>query len=208
MTKTNVSGTLDQAAGFVIVALTMVEMFTVPRQYFVLGSIVSTSSMICASYLLTKNVRLFNWAPWRLALGIAFALLLYLIFYLGNFAIQNFNVLGMGSSNELTIYGLFANAQTPVLIVVFLFDAVGFESYFRGNLQRKFATRLGIGSVFVVAMMDALIHLSTFNPLFPATTFVADSIWGLNYYFTRDLYSTIICHFLWDIMIFILLPIH
>ena len=38
---------LAQISGFVIVALTMIEMFTVPKSYFVLGSIVSTVAMAC-----------------------------------------------------------------------------------------------------------------------------------------------------------------
>ena len=208
LTESATRENFGQVAGFLIVALTMIEMFTIPREYFVFGSIVSTSSMICVSYLLFRSAALFKWGTWRLAMAVGFAIALYWVFYLGNFAITNFHLLGMNLSNEQGIYGLFKNTQTPILVIVFLLDAIGFESYFRGNLQRIFAARLGLGSVFAAAAVDALIHFSTFNPLFPATTFVADSIWGLNYRFTKDLYSAIACHFLWDVMIFILLPIH
>jgi len=103
---------------------------------------------------------------------------------------------------------LFSNTPTPLLVLILALDAVGFESYFRGNLQTIFSKRIGVGSVFVVALIDAAIHISTLNPLFPATVIVADSVWGLNYYFTRDLYSNIASHFLWDLLVFILLPIH
>lgn len=186
----------------------MIEMFVIPRQYFVLGSIVSTSTMICVALLLTRYRELFRPAYWRFGIGILLAFLLYFIFYAGNLAIKTQGLLGMGVSNEQSIYGLFSNTPAPLLVIVFLLDAIGFESYFRGNLQSLFAARLGVGSVFVVALIDSLIHFSAMNPLFPATTFVADSVWGLNYYVTKDLYSTIASHFLWDIMIFMLLPIH
>jgi len=100
------------------------------------------------------------------------------------------------------------NVPTPLLVVVLALDAIGFETYFRGNLQTVFSKKIGVGSVFVVALVDAIIHISTMNPLFPATVIVSDSVWGLNYYTTKDLYSNIASHFLWDLLVFILLPIH
>ena len=123
-------------------------------------------------------------------------------------AVKNLNLFGVSASNEQSIYGLFSGTATPLLVVVFALDAIGFESFFRGNLQTIFSKRIGIGSVFLVAIIDAAIHLSAMNPLFPATVIVADSVWGLNYYITKDLYSNIASHFLWDLLVFVLLPIH
>jgi membrane protease YdiL (CAAX protease family) len=199
----------SQVFGFAIVALTMVEMFTVPKDYFVLGSIVSTSAMFCVAFLLSDQTgQKFRPALWRFAMGIGMAFLLYAIFQGGNLAVTNLKLFGVSSSNELSIYGLFSSVPTPLLVFVLALDAIGFESYFRGNLQNLFSKRIGAGSVFVVAVIDAIIHISTMNPLFPATVIVADSIWGLNYYTTKDLYSNIACHFVWDLLVFVLLPIH
>jgi uncharacterized protein len=198
-----------QIAGFLVVSLTMVEMFTIPKDYFVLGAIVSTSSMVCVAYMLgALGSDAFKPGFWRVALGIVLAFVLYAIFFLGNYAIKNFSPAGIHISNENTIYGLFAGVPAPVAVAAFALDALGFESYFRGNLQRLLTPRLGIGAVFVVAGIDALIHVSTLNPLFPVTVIISDSVWGLNYYFTKDLYSNYASHFLWDLMIFVLLPIH
>jgi CAAX protease family protein len=200
---------LAQISGFTIVALTMIEMFTVPRSYFVLGSIVSTVSMACVAYLLSdQSGEKFQPGTWRVALGIALAFVLYALFLGGNLAVKNLNLPGVSGSNEESIYGLFSGTPIPLLVVVFALDSIGFESFFRGNLQTIFAKRIGIGAVFLVAAIDAAIHLSTMNPLFPATVIVADSVWGLNYYFTKDLYSNIASHFLWDLMVFVLIPIH
>jgi uncharacterized protein len=200
---------LAQISGFAIVALTMVEMFSVPRPYFVLGSIVSTVAMVCVSYMLSgQSGEKFRPGLWRVALGLVLAIVLYAIFLGGNLAVQNLNLFGVSGANEQSIYGLFSGTPYLLLIVVFALDAIGFEAFFRGNLQTIFAKRIGIGSVFLVALIDAAIHLSTLNPLFPATVIVADSVWGLNYYYTKDLYSNIASHFLWDLMIFVLLPIH
>jgi uncharacterized protein len=209
MQSNNLKKILAQISGFAIVALTMIEMFTVPKSYFVLGSIVSTISMACVAYLLSdQSGEKFRPGAWRVAMGIALAFVLYTIFLVGNLAVKNMNLFGVSGSNEQSIYGLFSGTPTPPLVAVFALDAIGFESFFRGNLQTIFSKRIGIGAVFLVAAIDAAIHLSTMNPLFPATVLVADSVWGLNYYVTKDLYSNIASHFLWDLLVFVLLPIH
>ena len=53
-----------------------------------------------------------------------------------------------------------------------------------------------------------LLHIITLNPLWVVTTFIADSVWGLTYYYSKDLTSSVTSHFVWDLVIFILLPIH
>jgi membrane protease YdiL (CAAX protease family) len=199
----------SQLAGFAIVALMMVEMFIIPKQYFILGSLVSTSAMACVAYLLADQTgKKFRGGAWRIAMGIAIAFVLYGIFLAGNYAIMNLKIFGVSGNNEQSIYGLFSGTSWPLLIGVLALDAIGFESYFRGNLQSIFSKKIGIGAVFLVAGIDAVIHISTLNPLFPATVLVADSVWGLNYYITKDLYSNIASHFLWDLLIFVVFPIH
>jgi CAAX protease family protein len=199
----------NQIAGFLVVALTMIEMFTIPKSYFVLGSLVSTSAMICVAYFLLQG-NMGQIRPNFLNLGMALvvAILLYLIFFAGNVGIKIIAPFGISSSNEQGIYGLFSNVKLPILVLVLVLDSVGFESYFRGNILRFLSQEMGIWSVVVTATIDASIHFSAFNLLFPATTFIADCVWGLYYFKTRDLSSTILCHFVWDIMIFVLIPIH
>ncbi len=203
------AGSFSQLAGFAIIVLTMVEMFTIPKSYFILGSVVSTSAMICVAYLLSnQSGKKFRESFRGVALGIVLAFALYGVFLAGNYAVVNLKLFGVSGANEQTIYGLFSGTPPALLIVVLALDAIGFESYFRGNLQNILSKKFGPGAIFLVAIIDAAIHLSTFNPLFPATVIVADSVWGLNYYITKDLYSNIACHFLWDVLIFVLLPIH
>ena len=66
--------------------------------------------------------------------------------------------------------------------------------------------RLGLGSVFLVALVDASLHVITLNPLWVVTTFIADSVWGLTYYYSKDLTSSVTSHFVWDVVIFLVLP--
>jgi membrane protease YdiL (CAAX protease family) len=197
-----------QLAGFVIVALTMIEMFTISRSSFVPASFVSTISMLAVTFLMGRfGDAIRGLSPIKVAIGVGNAVVLYLLFLGGNDFLKEYSPFGISVSNEGGIYSLFAGTSTPLLLLVLIFDAVGFESYFRGNLQRLLQSKLGLGAVFLVAALDASIHLSSLNPLFPATTFIADSVWGLNYYYTKDMYSNIASHLVWDILVFIVIPI-
>jgi CAAX protease family protein len=196
------------AAGFLVIALVMVEMFSVPKNYFLLGSIVATTCMVCVAFLVSPEFASLFKPSWKtLAVGIGSALVLYLIFVGGNDLVRSASPLGVNESNENSIYSLFASTPIALRVVVFILDAFGFESYFRGVLQPVFSKRIGIGSAFVVAFIDASIHISSLNPLFVVTTFFADSVWGLNYHFSKELSSNIASHLLWDILIFIVIPI-
>ena len=203
-----VSSGTKQVAGFLIIALSMVEMFTIPKDYFVLGSIISTSSMVLVTFLLTEFKGLFRPRVLYFVFAIAGAVFLYFVFLGGNLAIRAMNISGLSVTGEQNIYGLFSGVSLPLLIFVLILDAVGFESYFRGNLLKAFSKRIGVLSVPLVAGMDAAIHFSTLNPLFPATTFVADLVWSAYFYKTRDLATTVLFHFVWDILIFVIIPIH
>jgi len=195
-------------AGFIVVSLAMLEMFSVPRAYFVLGSLVATTCMICIAFMSHPNlISMMRPTLPTIAAGIVGAIFLYLVFLGGNEFVRTVSPLGIGASNEGSIYSLFASTPILLRLIVFFLDALGFESYFRGILQQLAVKKLGIGSVFIVALVDAAIHFSSLNPLFVVTTFIADSVWGINYYFAKDLSSNILDHFLWDILIFIVIPV-
>ena len=195
-------------ASFLVVALAMVEMFSVPKNYFLLGSIVATTCMVCVAFMVSSDFASLFKPSWRtLAIGASSAIILYLIFVGGNELVRTVSPLGVNASNENSIYSLFASTPIALRVVVFILDAFGFETYFRGVLQPIFAKKIGIGSAFVVALIDASIHISSLNPLFVVTTFIADSVWGLNYHFSKELSSNIASHLLWDMLIFIVIPI-
>ena len=94
-----------------------------------------------------------------------------------------------------------------VQLAVLLFDAVGYESFFRGVLQRGLQAKMGVVAAPAIALLDAGLHFATFNPLWVATTFVADLVWGLTYYYGKGLPASLTSHFVWDIAIFVIRPI-
>jgi membrane protease YdiL (CAAX protease family) len=204
---------MNTLIGFLVVAASMVVMFTVPSGDFIAAAYFSTGCMAVVGFVLSGGAkgyrRLFHPRPLTIAFGLLTAGLLYLVFYAGNAGITAIHPLGISASNEGSIYSLISSPANPAYIQVGIlaFDSVGYESFFRGVLQTRLQGRTGLASVFIVALIDASLHIFTLNPLWIVTTFMADSVWGLTYYYSKDLTSNITSHFVWDIVIFLVFPI-
>ncbi len=196
--------------GLVIVVASMVLLLTASKADFIDLTFLSTSCMIAASVSLGGYTRLFRPKARTLVIGLISAVLLYLLFVAGAAGIDALHPLGIGASSEDSIYSLIASPSNPIglQVLVLVFDAVGYESFFRGVLQRAGDGRLGVASPFAIAAADAAIHLVSLNLLWAVTTFIVDSVWGAVFYFTGDMSSNVASHFVWDIAVFILFPIH
>jgi len=185
----------------------MLLLFAVPPSYFVEATFVSTSCMIGAAYsqraLAARQPRLK-----LIALGLVGAAVLYSIFYGGAWLVSTYRPFGISSASEASIYSLISSPSNPVYLqaAVLLFDSAGYESYFRGVLQRRLSPRCGMMAAPVVACFDAALHVATLNPLWVGATFVTDLIWGVTYHYGGT-QASFTSHFVWDIAIFILRPI-
>ncbi len=197
------------------VLASMLALFLAPPAIFVPTTFLATAVMTVAAYV-EGGFRGFWKAKGKsLLLGVVTAATLYGVFFFGAASIREFHPFGLTSNSESAIYSLIASPSNPFLVQVgvLLFDAVGYESYFRGTVQRLVQPRMAIAAVPAVALLDASMHLATFYQypgapvLWFATTFIADLVWGLTYYFSRSLAASFTSHFLWDIAIFIIAPI-
>ncbi|MDG6916405.1 MAG: CPBP family intramembrane metalloprotease [Nitrososphaerota archaeon] len=197
------------ALGLAVVAAGMMPLFVLPGRDFSLSTFIATGCMAAVAVWSGGYRRLFAPRGWTLALGAVAAAGLYALFYAGNLAITAFHPLGVGAQAEASIYALIASSGNPLplQVLVLACDSVGFESYFRGTLQTYAAPRLGPAAPFAVAAVDALVHAVSLNVLWVVSTFLADSVWGLTYYRTGDLSSSMLSHFIWDVAIFMVAPI-
>lgn len=198
------------AAGAVLVFASMAALLLVTPGLFIAATFVSTTCMILASVAAGGYRALFRPSLRSITLGLAVAALLYLVFVGGSIGISVLHPLGIGAANENSIYSLIASPGNPWYLqaLVLAFDAVGYESFFRGVLQRRLRSRVGGAAPFAAAAIDAAVHLLSLNPLWVVSTFIADTAWGINYRYSNDLTGNVASHFAWDILIFILLPIH
>jgi len=186
----------------------MVLLFTVPAWEFVAATFASTSCMIVVSYAL--GLRLGGRpSPRAVAAGVASAAVLYLVFSAGDIAIRSIHPLGIGTASAASIYSLIVSPGNSVYtqVAVLLFDSAGYESFFRGILQARMEPRLGPWSAPAVAAVDAAVHVLTLNPLWVATTFMADTAWGLTFHYSGKLSASFASHIVWDISVFMILPL-
>lgn len=197
------------AIATVVISVALVSLFLLPAPDFVSGTFLVTTLMVLAALWVKGIPKRPILDPRAIGLGVASALALYVVFYAGNAAIAVTGIPGLRPSNEGSIYSLISNPSNPLSLQVFLlaFDAVGYESFFRGTLMSAVRPRLGLASAPMIALADAALHLATFNLLWVATTFVADLVWGLTYYFGKGTQASMTSHFLWDLAIFIIRPI-
>ncbi len=200
---------IRNVVGLAIVILGMAPLFAFPKDDFALATIIATSCMTSVAVALGGYRRLFAPSVKTVAVGLVSAAGLYLIFFLGNGFIALAHPFGIGPQSETSIYGLIASPgnSVPIQFLVLAFDSLGFESYFRGTLQKRLSPRIGVASPFATALLDASIHVASLNPLWVVATFIADSVWGMTYYRTGDLSSSMTSHFVWDVAIFIIRPI-
>ena len=203
------SGLRRLAPATAVVLASMVLLFSVPPGLFVAATFLATTCMMAAAFYLGALRGRLELRPRALAVGVASAALLYLVFYAGGAFVDAYHPFGVTSASEGSIYSLISSPSNPpyLQVAVLLFDAAGYESFFRGVLQERLRPRLGVGSAPVVALLDAAMHVVTLNPIWIAGTFLTDLAWGVTYQYGRGVQSSFASHFLWDIAIFIIRPV-
>jgi hypothetical protein len=197
------------AIGSAVVVASMVVLFSVPGSYFVLATFIATSCMLGVSFGLGGLGFPRELSVRSMALGFASALLLYLIFVGGAAAVAMFHPFGITSASETSIYSMIASPSNPtsIQVAVLLFDSAGYEAFFRGILQQRLGTRIGLGSVPIIALFDACLHLITLNLLWVGATLVTDLAWGLTFRYGGGKQASFTSHFIWDLAIFIIRPV-
>lgn len=144
---------------------------------------------------------------WHVAAGVVSALVLYGVFWLGYFV--STRVLPFAGGQVESIYMIRAG-QNPWVIAALLVLIIGpaEEIFWRGFVQRRFSKRYGVIAGFLMATaLYALVHIWSMNFMLLAAAAICGGFWGLLFAFTGRLWPCIISHAIWDVVIFILLPI-
>ncbi len=151
--------------------------------------------------------QLFAISKRHIGLGLASAVLLYAIFFVGKWILS-----GLYATAPQEIASIYARreAMPPWLIAPLLLLITGpaEEIYWRGLLQRVLVQRIGpISGLFLATACYALVHIWTLNTALVLAAFTAGLIWGWIYLVERSLVPVIISHALWSVTIFVLLPL-
>ena len=143
----------------------------------------------------------------RILLGIVSAGLLYLAFFGLNIAARH--VFPMGAADIGRVYALKAQAPAArVTLLIFFLIGPGEEIIWRGFLQRHWEERWGFpGGWLAASGLYAAIHLGSGNTMLVLAAGAAGLFWGLLYHRHRSVLLNAVSHTLWDILIFIALPL-
>lgn len=170
---------------------------------------ISASILWLLSIFLGKDFgKQFKFSTNEVLLGLFSAVVLYGVFYLGNYLStawfdfakpQIGNIYSMKDGNNLYLVG--------ILLLVLIGPAE--EIFWRGYVQRTLGSKYGDWTAFILTtLVYTLVHIWSFNFMLIMAAMVCGAFWGLMFMFNKkNLVSLVISHAVWDLSVFILFPI-
>ncbi len=145
--------------------------------------------------------------PSDMAIGIISAVILYGLFWAGH-AIST-RLLPFAHDQVVHIYAT-KDQLSPVLIALLLAFWIGpaEEIFWRGFVQQRLAGIFGANKGYMIAtVLYAGVHVYAMNFMLFMAALICGAFWGYLYRRSGSLWSVIISHALWDVIIFVVLPI-
>ncbi|MEN3027585.1 MAG: CPBP family intramembrane glutamic endopeptidase [Chlorobiota bacterium] len=183
--------------------------WTAPQNSFWLGMTMATGTLLgYSAWVLRREWRpLFRVEVRWIVLGIGSAFALYGLFWVGHALMVA--LFPEASAFVNAVYTRRAEAPAwliALLLAVWIGPAE--EVFWRGILQRYLQTRLRpIWGLLVATALYTLVHIWAGNPPLLLAAFVAGMAWGALFLWTGSLIPGIISHALWDVLMFVLLPL-
>lgn len=172
---------------------------------FIAGILLSSYSVLNDKAILLKK---FNFTFRTFTIGLLSAILLYLVFYLGNFFI---NILFEASKYHVSsIYSIKSGSSTLLISFLILFIIGPAEEIFwRGFIQDNFQffTKKSSFSIILTTFIYTSVHIWALNPILLIATMICGLFWGYLYYRYQSLGLVIVSHSIWDFLVFIVFPL-
>ncbi len=150
---------------------------------------------------------IFKYEHKYILIGLAGAAVLYAIFYIGNYLSS---LLFDFSEEQInSIYAIKGQANKFLIAFSLLFIVGPAEEIFwRGFAQHRLKEKYGEAKGLIIATaVYTLVHIWSFNFILVMAALICGLFWGLMYIRYKSLVPVIISHAVWDIAIFIIIPI-
>jgi len=142
----------------------------------------------------------------KILLGLASALVLYGVFYVGNEVSRL--ILPFSGEQIGNVYLFKGDAShLRIALLMLLVIGPGEELFWRGVIQRYMENRFKpVYAYLLAALFYAGVHIPTGNFMLVMAALVCGLFWGFLYLRYRSLLLIILSHILWDLAVFILFP--
>lgn len=168
------------------------------------------SAIILITLSINNNkdiIKQFDFKFSAIILGLLSAVVLWLIFYLGEY----FSTLLFDFARPQvdSIYSM-RDGYNKILIGVGLLFIIGpaEEIFWRANIQQFFIDKYGEWKALIITtLIYALVHIWSFNFVLIMAALICGAFWGLMYRYNKNLVPLVISHAVWDVAIFIVFPI-
>ena len=142
----------------------------------------------------------------KLVLGIFSALVLYVIFAVGN-KLSPF-IVPQAQSDIASVYGLKEGVSLfrVILLITFIIGPAE-EIFWRGFVQKGLRKIHGeTGAVLISSAFYTLVHVGSINPMLLIAAFVCGVFWGELFEHNRSVFLNVVSHVIWDLMVFVVFP--
>lgn len=149
------------------------------------------------------NINMFSY----LSLGIISGILLFAIFFMGDFLIDTLNL--PFASEVSKLYSRLSPSVLWHYIVLLLVIIPGEEMFWRGFIQKRIqrASNVNIG-VVASSLMYASAHFYSGSVMLPFAALISGIFWGYLYTWKKSLPLVIVSHLIFDLFLFVIYPLN
>jgi uncharacterized protein len=141
-----------------------------------------------------------------ISIGALSGILLYFLFWFG---LQTFDLLNLPFEKSIkNLYRWYAPSLFWEYLALILVAAPGEELFWRGFIQKRLLRYLGpFGSIMAGSLLYASAHIYSGAFILMLAAFLSGIMWGALYLWKKSMPLVIVSHIVFDIMIFIILPL-
>lgn len=187
----------------------MFSPWTAPRLNFWLVMAAATAVLSAAGLLLQRGRlrEIYAFRPSHVLIGLASALILYAVFWVGN--LVSTQIFPFARPEIAGIYSTRAQASPLVVgLLLLLWVGPAEEIFWRGFVQERLYARYGTtGGYLVASLVYAAIHVFAFNFMLFMASLICGLFWGAMYLKYRSVWPGLISHAVWDVLIFVVIPV-
>lgn len=197
----------------IIAAILWVEMFVLKSFNFWIEMTIAASLLAGLGLWFNHrsgeaiNYRLYYFEPKYIIIGVISAALLYLVFYTGD--IVSKLILPFADKQVIGVYDN-KSLLSPTIIGLLLVFLIGpaEEVFWRGFVQDTLAEKFGENKGWIIAsLIYGGVHIVAMNFMLFMAALICGLFWGWMFKKYKSVWPGIISHALWDLTIFILLPV-